>query len=48
VPVGAQFGQQTRGEQGVAILAPFALLDADEHPITFDIRELEPDDFADA
>ena len=47
-PVGAQFGQQPDGEQGVAILAPFALLDTEQHPITFDICELEPDDFADA
>jgi hypothetical protein len=47
-PVGAQCGQQPDGEQGGAILAPFALLDAEQHPITCDICELEPDDFADA
>jgi hypothetical protein len=48
VPVGAQCGQQARGEQGVAILPPFPLLDADESTITFNIGELQPDDFADA
>jgi hypothetical protein len=47
-PVGTQFGQQAGGEQRVAVLAPFARLDADEHPSTVDIRALEPDNFADA
>ena len=46
-PVSAQFGQQTGGEQGVTILAPFALFDAEEQAITFDIREPQPDNFAD-
>jgi hypothetical protein len=44
-PVGAQFGQQPGGEPGVAILPPFALFDAQQHAITFDIREPQPDDF---
>jgi hypothetical protein len=48
LPVGTQCGQQAAGEQRVAILAPCALLDADQLPITFDIRERAPDDFADA
>ena len=47
-PVGAQFGQKTGREQGVAILPPFALFDAEQPAITFDIREPQPDDFADA
>ena len=46
-PVGAQCGQQTGREQGVAILPPFALFDAEQQAITFDIREPQPDDFTD-
>jgi hypothetical protein len=45
-PGGAQCGQQARGEQRGAILAPFALRAADEPPITCDIRQPQPDDFA--
>jgi hypothetical protein len=48
VPGGTQCGQQAGGEERGAILAPFALLDADQHPITCDIRQREPDDFANA
>lgn len=46
-PGGTPFGQQAGGEQRGTILAPFAWLDADQPPITFDIRALEPDDCAD-
>ena len=47
-PVGAQLGQQTGGEQRIAILAAFPLLDAEQHALTFNIRELQPHDFTDA
>ena len=39
--------RRRRGEQARAILAPWALLDAAEPPLTFDIGALEPDDRAD-
>ena len=39
LPVGAQFGQQAGREQRGAILPPFALLDAEQQALTFDIRE---------
>ena len=48
VPVGAQFGQQVGGEEGIAILAALPLLDAEQHALTFAIRELQPHDFTDA
>jgi hypothetical protein len=47
-PVGAQCGQQTGREQGGAILPPCALFDAEPPAITCDIREPQPDDFANA
>lgn len=47
--IGAQFGQQALGKQGVAVFVALALVDADEHAarVTLDILELELDDFAD-
>jgi hypothetical protein len=45
VPIGAQFGQEARGEQRVALLTPFALLDPDQSALTCNIRELQTDDF---
>ena len=48
LPVGAQFGQEAGGEQGGAILAPFALLDTDQPALTFNVRELQADDCTDA
>jgi hypothetical protein len=47
-PVGAQLAQQTGGEQRIAILAAFPLLDAEQQALTFDIRELQPHDLTDA
>jgi hypothetical protein len=48
VPVGAQFRQQAGGEERIAILAAFALLDAEQPALTFAIRELQPHDVTDA
>ena len=48
LPVSAPGGQQARGEQRGAILAPFARLDAEEHPIPFKSRQPPPDACADA
>jgi hypothetical protein len=47
-PIRAQFGQQAGGEESIAILAAFALLDAEQQALTFAIRELQPDDCTDA
>src|SRR5215510_6056120 len=47
-PGGAQFRQQAGGEPSIAILAAFPLLDAEQHALTFAIRELQPHDFTDA
>jgi hypothetical protein len=47
LPVGAQFGQQTGREESGALLPPFALFDAEQQAITFDIRKPQPDDFTD-
>jgi len=44
-PVGAEFLQQPRREQGVAILAAFALIDPDQHPLRMDVVWLEMDQF---
>ena len=46
-PGGAQCGQEAGGEQRGAILAPFALLDTDQPARTFEVRELQADDFTD-
>jgi hypothetical protein len=48
VPGGTQCGPQAGGEPRGAVLASLARLDAEQHPITCDIREREPDDCADA
>jgi len=47
-PVCAQVTQQAGGQQRVAILTPFALLDADQPALTFNVRELQTDDCTDA
>ena len=47
-PGGAQRAQQTGGEPRLAILAAFALLDAEQHALTVAIRELQPHDLTDA
>src|SRR3981081_1315958 len=36
-PVGAQFLQEARGEQGVAVALPFALDDANHHALAVDV-----------
>jgi hypothetical protein len=48
LPVGAERGEQAGGEQGRAILAAFALLDAEQPALTVASRALQPDDFTDA
>jgi hypothetical protein len=39
-PIGAQFLQQSRRKQGVAVLVSLALIDADEHPFGVNITRL--------
>ena len=41
-------GQEARGEQRGAILAPLALLDTDQPVHTCNVRQLQADDFTDA
>ena len=48
MPIGAQFLQQSRGEQGVTILVPFALIHADQHPLGMNVTRLQADQFGDA
>lgn len=48
LPIGPQFGQQTGGEEGVAVLPPLALLDPDQPAITCDVGQLQMHDCADA
>jgi len=48
LPGGPPFGQQAGGEESVAILAAFPLLDAEQSALTCAIRELQPDDCTDA
>lgn len=48
VPVGPQFGEETNGQEGGAVLASLALIDADAQAITFEVGELESHDFPDA
>ena len=48
LPVGAQQLQQMRREHHVSVLAPFALLDADDHAGAVDVRDLERDHLAGA
>ena len=38
-------GKELR-QQGIAVLASLALLDADHHALTLDVRDLEADDIA--
>ena len=47
VPVGAQCGQQTGRQQCVAVRTAFALLDADQHAVTFEVAEAQAPDFPD-
>jgi len=44
----AQHGQDLRGQDGVAVLPAFALLNTDDHPCTVDIRDLERHQLGDA
>ena len=44
LPPGAQQRKQVRGEHHVAILAPLALLDPDDHAGAVDVGDLERDD----
>ena len=44
----AQQFEQTRRKHHVAVLAAFALLDADEHPLAVDVGDLERDDLGGA
>jgi hypothetical protein len=46
-PVGTEFLQQSRGEQGVAVLAALALIDPDQHPIRVDVARVQMDQFRD-
>ena len=48
LPGGQPCGQQAGGEESVAILAAFPLLDAEQSALTCAIRELQPDDCTDA
>src|SRR5262249_18209507 len=43
LPIGAQDAEQLRRQHDVAVLAAFAMLDADHHPAAVDIADLEPD-----
>ena len=45
-PPGAQAFEQDRRQQCVTILLALALLDAQQHALTIDIRDLQGDDFA--
>ena len=47
-PPGAQQLEQLRREHRVAILAAFALLDADHHALAVDVADLERDDLGSA
>ena len=49
-PIGAQFLQESAGEEGQTILFAFALVDANEHPLwsALDVGDLEADHFTDA
>ncbi len=44
LPPGPQQGQKMRRQHHVPVLAPFALLDADDHPGAVDVGDLERDD----
>jgi hypothetical protein len=47
-PGGAQFGQQTGRQQGVAVLTAFALIDAEQHAVTCDVAAAQAHDFPNA
>lgn len=47
-PVAAQYLQQTRREHGVAVLVPFALLDAQQPALRIDIGDFQRHGFTDA
>ena len=42
LPIDSQFGQQAHGKGSIAILSLFALLDANQHAVTFDVRNTRP------
>src|ERR1035441_7098514 len=44
-PVAAQYLEQARGEHGIAILLPFAMLDAEESSLRLDIGDPQSDGF---
>ncbi len=46
-PVGAEFVQEPRGEQGIAVLASLAFIDADQHPLRVNVAKLQPHQFRD-
>jgi hypothetical protein len=37
--------EELRGKHGVAVLAPLALFDPDQHPLAVDVVDLEGGDF---
>src|ERR671932_2786657 len=47
-PVGAEEGEQGRGERDEAVLAAFARLDMDHHARTVDLGDAQVDAFAEA
>ena len=47
-PVGPQCGEETSRQEGGAVLAAFALIDTDQHAVTFDVGALQAHDFTDA
>src|SRR5260370_42671844 len=46
LPPGPQQVEQVRREHDVAVLAALALLDADDHALAVDVRDLERDHFS--
>ena len=42
MPVFAKFFKQFRTEHHVAVFAPFATLDANDHPLLVEVAELQP------
>ena len=48
LPVGAEFREEPGRQQRGAVLPPFALIDANQPTVTFDVGELQPHDFPNA
>ena len=48
LPVFAEHGQESRREHHVAVLAPLALANPDDHPPAVDVGDAQPDDLGDA